>query len=459
MRPLWTPDELVAATGGAMDRRFAATGLSIDTRTLCPGDLFIALHGDHRDGHCFVADALARGAAGALVDRPIAGLAADAPLLAVRDTLASLSALGAFARARFGGQAIAITGSVGKTTTKEMLRTILEAEGPTHAARASYNNHWGLPLTLAGLAADAAFCICEIGMNHAGEIAPLARLARPHLALITAIERAHIGHLGSIEAIADEKAAIAAGLEPGGALVLPADSPLHERLRHQAGAARIVTFGTVEAADTRLCEAGESAAASRVAVAIDGRPIHFRLPAPGRHMALNATASLAAAVALGVDPARAAHALEGFTALAGRGLVRLLAVAGGTLTLLDESYNANAASVRAALAVLGLQQAGRRIAVLGDMLELGAEAESEHMALAPDILGATDALFACGPAMRHLFEKLPNSHRGAHAPDAASLASIVAAAARPGDAILVKGSLASRMQLVVAALQGLAERG
>lgn len=459
MSPLWTPDELIAATGGAMDRRFAATGLSIDTRTLCPGDLFIALHGAHRDGHCFVADALARGAAGALVDRPIAGLAADAPLLAVRDTLASLSALGASARARFGGKVIAITGSVGKTTTKEMLRTILEAEAPTHAARASYNNHWGLPLTLAGMPADAAFSICEIGMNHAGEIAPLARLARPHLAVITAIERAHIGHLGSIEAIADEKAAIASGLEPGGTLVLPADSPLHERLRHQAGAARIVTFGAGEAADTRLREAAESAAASRVAVAIDGRPIHFRLPAPGRHMALNATASLAAAVALGVDPARAARALEGFTALAGRGLARLLAVAGGTLTLLDESYNANAASVRAALAVLGLQQDRRRIAVLGDMLELGAEAESEHMALAPDILGATDSLFACGPAMRHLFEKLPKSHRGAHAPDAASLAPIVAAAVRPGDAILVKGSLASRMQLVVAALQGLAERG
>ncbi|MBO0710718.1 MAG: UDP-N-acetylmuramoyl-tripeptide--D-alanyl-D-alanine ligase [Acetobacteraceae bacterium] len=459
MSPLWTADDLIAATGGSMRHRFAAHGLSIDTRTLVAGDLFVALRGEHRDGHRFVVDAYARGAAGALVDRAVDGLSADAPLLAAEDTLAALFGLGAFARARFTGKAAAVTGSVGKTTTKEMLRTILAAEGETHAAKASHNNHWGVPLTLAGLPRDAAFCVCEIGMNHAGEIAPLARLARPHLAVITSIERAHVGYLGSIEAIADEKASIARGLEPGGTLVLPADSDLLGRLRHAAGAAGIVTFGSSPAADVRLLEAAENAEGSDVAVRITGRVIRFRLPAPGRHMAMNATAALAAQHALGADPARGARALERFSPLAGRGSSRVLTLAGGPLTLLDESYNANAASVRAALAVLRLQPARRRIAVLGDMLELGDAAESEHVSLAPDIVRTADALFACGSSMRRLFDTLPDQLRAAHAPDAAALAPIVVDAVRPGDAILVKGSLGSRMQLVVDALQSLAGRG
>ena len=461
MSPLWTADDLIAATNGSMQHRFAAHGLSIDTRTLVAGDLFVALRGEHRDGHRFVADAYARGAAGALVDRAVEGLSADAPLLAAADTLAALLGLGAFARARFTGKAVAVTGSVGKTTTKEMLRAILAAEGETHAAKASHNNHWGVPLTLAGLPPRARFCVCEIGMNHAGEIAPLARLARPHLAVITSIERAHVGYLGSIEAIADEKASIARGLEPGGTLVLPADSDLLGRLRCAAAgtAAGIVTFGSSEAADVRLLDAAESAGGSEVAVQIAGRTIRFRLPAPGRHMAMNATAALAAQYALGADPARGARALERFSPLAGRGSSRVLSLAGGPLILLDESYNANAASVRAALAVLRLQPARRRIAVLGDMLELGDAALSEHVSLAPDIIRTADALFACGSSMRRLFDTLPDRLRAAHAPDAASLAPIVVDAARPGDAILVKGSLGSRMQLVVDALQSLAERG
>ncbi|MCW3477926.1 UDP-N-acetylmuramoyl-tripeptide--D-alanyl-D-alanine ligase, partial [Limobrevibacterium gyesilva] len=250
MSALWTPDALLAATGGLLRAPFSAGGVSIDTRTLKKGDLFVALVGENGDGHAFVADALAKGAAGALVHRLPDGVADDAPLLQVADTLAGLRGLAAFARARFRGRLVAVTGSVGKTTTKEMLRAILAAQGKTWAAEASHNNHWGVPLTLARLPADAAFCVAEIGMNHAGEILPLARLARPHVAVITTVEPAHIGHLGSLEAIADEKAAIAGGLEPGGVAVLPADTPLLPRLLAQAPNARLC--GSAAAADARL---------------------------------------------------------------------------------------------------------------------------------------------------------------------------------------------------------------
>ncbi len=449
MTPLWTIADLVRATGGTLHARFAATGVSIDTRTLRPGDLFVALEGENRDGHAFVADALARGAAGALVHR----CTSEGPLLQVADTLEGLRRLAAFARARFAGRLVAVTGSVGKTTTKEMLRTALTAHGATHAAEASHNNHWGVPLTLARLPPGAAFCVAEIGMNHAGEVAPLARLARPHIALITAIARAHVGHLGSLQAIADEKGSIATALEPDGTLILPADTPLLPRLRALAGPRRIVTFGSDEAADVRLCDAAPDADGTRVTASVEGRALGFRLPVPGRHMAMNALAALAAVTALGGDADLAADALAGFSPLAGRGVRRTLEVTGGTALLLDESYNANGASVRAALAVLALQPASRRIVVLGDMLELGDEAAPEHRALAADVTEAADLLFACGPLTRHLFDAVPHALRAAHASDSAALAPMVAAAVAPGDAILVKGSLGSRMKQVVAALE------
>ena len=489
MTPLWTAEDLVEATGGALSAPFQATGVSIDTRTLQPGDLFVALRGEAGDGHGFVADALARGAAGAMVhqDVPVSG-----PLLRVDDTLAALSRLGGFARTRFAGRVVAVTGSVGKTTTKEMLRTILSALGPTHAAVASYNNHWGLPLTLARTPADAAFCVVEIGMNHAGEIAPLARLARPHVAVITAVEKAHIGHLGSIEAIADEKVSICCGLEPGGVAVLPADSPQLPRLRAAAGAARVVTFGTVPGADVRLVSAEADADGSDVVAELDGQTVRFRLNAPGPHMVMNALAALAAVISTsspspggrgmggGVvreDPATgrstpfvrttpppiplppgegdefaspaafpaaspagspapypiaalAVRALEAFTPIPGRGARRRIALPGGTALLLDESYNGNGASMRAALAVLALQPARRRIAVLGDMLELGDAGPAEHAALAEPVMAAADLLFACGPLMRHLFDTVPPHIRAAHAANSAALASIVAQSAR-----------------------------
>ena len=470
MTALWTAQDLVEATGGVMRHRFEATGVSIDTRTLAPGDLFVALRGETGDGHDHLAAAFARGAAGAMLRQgvdPHPVCFANRPLpqsgrgdflsLCVEDTLTGLSRLGSYARGRFRGRLAAITGSVGKTTTKEMLRRILAVEARTHAAVASYNNHWGVPLTLARLPPDATFCVAEIGMNHRGEIAPLARLARPHVAVITTIERAHVGYLGSIEAIAEEKAAIMQGLPPDGIAVLPADSPWLPLLRANAGGVRVVTFGSAPGADVRLVGVETDPDGTDVEAGIAGRVVRFRLAAPGRHMAMNSVAALAAASVLGVAPERAAVALDGFAAVAGRGAHRRIELPGGSALLLDESYNGNGASMRAALAVLRLQPGRRRIAVLGDMLELGDEGPPEHLALAGDVATAADKLFACGPLMRLLYDAVPPALRARHAPDSGTLAEIVAGAVRPGDAILVKGSLGSGMKLVVSALDRLAE--
>jgi UDP-N-acetylmuramoyl-tripeptide--D-alanyl-D-alanine ligase len=460
MTALWTAHDLLEATGGAMAAPFAATGVSIDTRTLQPGDLFVALRGEAGDGHDFVADALARGAAGAMVHRAVPDAGG---LLLVDDTLAALHRLGGYARERFTGRLVAITGSVGKTTTKEMLRAILAEFGPTHAAVASYNNHWGLPLTLARLPPDSAFCVAEIGMNHPGEIAPLARLARPHVAVITTVEKAHIGFLGTIEAIADEKAAVLSALEPGGVAVLPADSPLLPRLRAAACDARVVTFGAAPNADVRLVAIAMDADGSDVVANVEGHRVCFHLSAPGSHMAVNGLAALAAAshlkcaASLGDISRVASEVYKRFVPIGGRGAHRHIALPGGTALLLDESYNGNPASIRAALAVLRLQPATRRIAVLGDMLELGDEGPAEHRALAADVAAAADCLFACGPLMGGLFTAVPEPMRVAHTQDSASLAPILAHSVAPGDAILIKGSLGSRMRVVVNALELRAE--
>jgi len=422
---------------------------------LARGDLFVALLGAGGDGHKFVADALAKGAAGAMVhgDVMLAG-----PLLRLDDTLAGLTRLGEYARGRFGqaaGRVVAVTGSVGKTTTKEMLRGALSAFGPTHAAAASYNNHWGVPLTLARMPHGARFCIAELGMNHAGEIAPLTRLVRPHVALITTVAKAHVGHLGSIEAIADEKASIMLGLEPDGIAVLPADSEHIVRLRAAARDVTVLSFGTDQAADVRLVHLEPGADGSLIHVEIVGRTVSLRLNAPGQHMAMNAVAALAVVAALGLDPNQAIDALQRFVPIAGRGARREVAVAGGAVLLLDESYNANGASVRAALDVLRLQPA-RRIAVLGDMLELGDDGPAEHAALAEAVTASVDYLFACGPLMRHLFDAVPEPLRGQYDNSSAALAPVVAAAIQPGDAVLVKGSLGSSMKRVIEAIETVA---
>ena len=440
--PLWHGAALAAATGGTASAPFDVTGVSIDTRTLRPGDLFVALVGE-RDGHAHVAEAIARGAAGVLVHRA-ESVPPRAPMLLVDDTLQALHRLGTAGRARFAGRVAAVTGSVGKTTTKEMLRAALAPFGTVHAAEASYNNHWGVPLTLARLPPDAAFCVAEIGMNHPGEIEPLARMAAPDVAVITNVEAAHIGHLGSLEAIADEKGAIFRGLGPGGRAVLPADSAQFDRLRRMAGDG--LTFGRAASADIRV--EGD-------AVVLAGRRLPLMLSAPGAHLRMNAAAAIAAVVALGLDPALAIEGLATFRPLGGRGLQRRL----GAVTLLDESYNANTASVRASLAVLRDTAAERRVAVLGDMLELGEWGPAEHRGLADDVAGSADLLYACGPLMRHLFDAVPPTKRGVLAADSAELAPIVAEAVRPGDAVLIKGSLGSRMRVIVAGLEARLSEG
>jgi UDP-N-acetylmuramoyl-tripeptide--D-alanyl-D-alanine ligase len=452
--PLWSADDLREAVGGSLVPACAVSGVSIDSRTVLPGDLFVALR-DARDGHDFVSDALARGAACAMVDHDPAGVPADTHLLRVADTLRGLTALGAAGRERFGGRVVAVTGSVGKTGTKEMLRLLLGALGETHAAVASYNNHWGVPLTLARCPRGVAYAVVEIGMNNPGEIAPLSRLARPHVAVVTAIGAAHIGHLGGMDAIAAEKAAIAEGLEPGGVLVLPADSPHLPTLRRGAAArgARVLTFG--EGGDARTTAVSMDAEGSTVSADIAGRSVEFRLGAPGAHLVRNAVCALAAVAALGADPATVAPRLGEVRAMEGRGAQeRVRTRDGGAATVIDESFNGQPPSVRAALALLRLLPVKRRVAVLGQMGELGDFAADEHRALAAPVREAADVVFACGPLMRHLVGALPPGLVAAHTETSAELAPLVAAAVRDGDAVLVKGSKATLMGRVLLALRG-----
>ncbi len=453
MTALWTSTELRAATSGALAAECAVKGVSIDSRSIAPGDIFIALR-DQRDGHDFVADALARGAMAAMVDHAPQGAVDTAKLLMVGDTLAGLTALGAAGRARAMARVVGVTGSVGKTTTKEMLRVALGAFGATHASAASPNNHWGVPLTLARLPRDAAFAVIEMGMNNRGEIAPLSRLAQPQIGIITSIGTAHIGLLGSQAAIAAEKGDIIAGIAPGGTAILPADSSFAAELvaRARDAGLTVLTHGEAAGADARLLSYQASPGGGMAEIALAGQHIALRLTTPGRHVALNACAVLAAVQALGLSPEKGAEALASFTAGAGRGALRRIRVAGGEALLIDDSYNASVASVRAGLAVLAAQPAKRRIFAFGDMLELGAEGPAQHAVLAPDAAQNSDLVFCCGPLSKNLFDALPAHQRGGHFPDSAALAPALRAALQPGDAVLVKGSLGSRMSLVIAAL-------
>jgi UDP-N-acetylmuramoyl-tripeptide--D-alanyl-D-alanine ligase len=462
MTALWTSAEAAAATGGAVTAGFAATGVSIDTRSLAAGDLFVAIR-DVRDGHAFVADAFARGAAAALVSDMPGNVAAEAPLLRVDDTLGGLRALGRAGRLRSGASVIAVTGSVGKTSTKEALAAVLGAQGATHAAAASFNNHLGVPLTLARLPPGALFAVVEIGMNHPGEIAPLARLAAPHVALITTVEAVHIAHFENEEAIADEKGAIMEGLVPGGAVVLNRDNRHFARLSsaaHARDVGRIITFGTDPMADVRLLSWQAEGWSMRVRIGLLGREYETVLASPGVHAARNACGVLAAVFAAGADPEAALPVLAALTPAGGRGRRRAIPLSTGEATLLDDSYNASPPSVRAALAVLAAAPAARRIAVLGDMLELGEQAEQDHRALAAPIAAAgIDTVFCCGGLMRTLYDALPARLRGGYAGDSAALLPLVRHTLLPGDVVLVKGSLGSRMGPLAAALAGDAAGG
>jgi UDP-N-acetylmuramoyl-tripeptide--D-alanyl-D-alanine ligase len=458
---LWTEDLLASVFGApSAPSARAVTGVSIDTRTLQPGDLFFAIKGEVHDGHDHVARAFEAGAAAAVVSRERAGdLKPLGPVYAVDDTLRAMERLGQAARSRSSARIAAVTGSVGKTTAKEMLRLALSKFGPTHASAASYNNHWGVPLTLSRLSAEAAYAIFEIGMNHAGEIAPLVGFVRPQVALITAIAPVHIENLGSIEAIADTKAEILSGVEPGGVAVLNRDAPQFDRLERQAQARglRMRTFGEGAAADARLVAVEPPGQGSLVRAVIDGRELMFTLGAPGRHMAQNALGVLLVVEALGAFLQTAADALGEFAPAKGRGERFVLAAAGGPITLIDESYNANPASMRAALALLGAArpaEGGRRIAVIGDMLELGPEGPQMHAALAEDLTAQrVDLLYGAGPLTRALYEAAPPAIRATWGASAADIGGELLKSVRGGDVVMIKGSNGSRMGPLVSALR------
>jgi UDP-N-acetylmuramoyl-tripeptide--D-alanyl-D-alanine ligase len=462
MSALWTLDEMAKAMSaeksGALPDEIP--GISIDSRGIGKGEAFFAIKGDNRDGHEFVEAALAAGAGLAVVQHAQAKRFAKAPLLIVDDVLEALRALARAARARTKAKVIAVTGSVGKTGTKEALRLALAPEGETHASAASYNNHWGVPLSLARCPAGVKFAVFEIGMSHAGEITPLTKLVRPHVAIVTSIEPVHLEYFGSLEKIADAKAEIFCGVEPQGAAVLNCDNGQFTRLAAAAKAAgvkRIVSFGENEKADARLLRAALQADSSTVEAQILGTSVTYKLGAPGRHLVLNSLAVLAAAVLVGADLALAALALSQFKPAPGRGARAALRVPGGSVLLIDESYNANPASMAAAIALLGaapLGPRGRRIAVMGDMLELGPSGADLHRALAEPIAAANiDLVFCCGPLMRALWEALPSRLRGGYAESAGGLEPAVLDAIRAGDAVMVKGSLGSKMGPLVKALE------
>ena len=461
--PLWTIDELLDVTGGKLHGAVTRplTAVTIDSRAVKLGDIFVAIRGERHDGHDFVAPALKAGAGLGLVSRVTPDMLAAGPVLEVaEDPLRGLEQMGLAARARSAAQIVAITGSVGKTSTKEMLRTALSASGETHASAASFNNHWGVPLTLARMPREAAFGIFEIGMNHAGEITPLVATVKPHVAVITTIAASHLGNFNSLDEIADAKAEIFSGVLSGGHAVISRDTPYFERLAAAAracGIRDIVSFGKHSDADVRITKVVLHADCCCVTAEVMGETIIYKLGLPGEHMAVNSLAVLAAAKLMGADLARAALALAVAAPAKGRGVRERLSADGGEILLIDESYNANPASVAAALALLGASQpprGGRRIAVLGDMLELGETSPALHAGLVEPMDAAkVDVLYAAGPLMANLWARVAPHRRGAFAQTSEELRDALLKGLRAGDVVMIKGSLGSRMGPLVEAIR------
>ena len=469
---LWTAAEAARATGGQAVGDWSVEGVSIDTRTIQPGDLFVALKAA-RDGHDFVAQALAAGAGAALVSRIPEGVAADAPLLIVPDVLAGLEDLARAARKRTKAKVVAVTGSVGKTSTKEMLRTVLGGQGRTHAAEASYNNHWGVPLTLARMPKDTQFAVIEIGMNHPGEIAPLTKLARPHVAMVTTVAAAHLEAFENIEGIAREKASIVEGLEPRGVAVLNGDLPTSPILLDAAKArgARIMTFGEGPQNHHRLTQVQLVDDVTVAQGRAWRRPVLFKVMAAGRHFAVNAMGVMAVAQALKLDTTMAAADLAQWLPPAGRGFrekVQLDKVLDEqVMDLIDDAFNANPTSMAAALEVLaaakptdglGRVAKGRRVAILGDMLELGPDEMALHEGIASlPFIQAIDVIHCVGPRMNRMWHALPAAKRGDWTEEAKPMAERAHRLIDAGDVVLVKGSKGSKVSLVVDAIKKLGQ--
>jgi len=441
MSVLWTSDEIAAATGGTAHGRFEATGVTFDSREVGPGDLFVAMPGTVHDGHEFVRHAIAAGAAGLIVSKPV-----DHPHVLVEDTARALEGLGTAARQRSAATIVGVTGSVGKTSTKEALFAALDRwrPGRVHRSVKSYNNHTGVPLSLARMPRDAEFAVLEMGMNAKGEIAALTRLVRPNVALITAIAPAHIENLGSEEAIADAKAEIFEGLEPDGIAIVPNDTPHRDRLVRAARrhADRIVTFGSGDADVHALHAVRADDGGSLITAALLDRDLTFTIAQRGEHWVSNALAVLAAVEALGGDVGLAGLALAELGGLTGRGQRHRIEIEGGEAILIDESYNANPASMAATLKSLASETGiERRIAVLGPMRELGVHSDQLHAALAPAVLAAkVDELVLVGEDMRPLADAIDGQVHITRVADADSAADAVARLLHPGDAVLVKAS-------------------
>ncbi|MFL5295096.1 MAG: UDP-N-acetylmuramoyl-tripeptide--D-alanyl-D-alanine ligase [Phenylobacterium sp.] len=454
--PLWTSEEIVRAAGGRLQGApFTATGVSIDTRTIQAGDLFAAL-GGVRDGHEFVPAAMQKGAVAALASRPV-----DGPAVLVDDTLAALERLGVAARDRApAARRGAVTGSVGKTSVTQAIMAGLTLAGRAHGSVQSYNNHIGVPLTLARMPAATERAVFEIGMNHADEIRPLTRMVRPHAAVVTNVGPVHTENFADGEAgVARAKAEIFEGLEPGGIAVLNAEDKWFALLKDAALAAgaEVRTFGRGEVCDARLIDfqlAGDHAV---IQARFHGKGLDFPILQTGVHWGLNSMAVLLMLEALDVDLGDSLAALGSFEPLAGRGAETTVHAKVGAFTLIDESFNANPLSMAAAIATLGARQApGRRIAALTDMLELGPEAGSFHAALAQPLVAAkVDLVFCAGPLMKSLWDALPATRRGGYAETAAELSPQVVRAAEPGDVVMVKGSKGSKASVVAAALAAL----
>ncbi|HWG04310.1 MAG TPA: UDP-N-acetylmuramoylalanyl-D-glutamyl-2,6-diaminopimelate--D-alanyl-D-alanine ligase [Beijerinckiaceae bacterium] len=460
---LWTGLGLVAPLKARVSGAIPAGvgGLSIDTRTLSPGDLFFAIKGENSDGHNYLSAAFEKGASACVVDEAHASdLGGSGSLYVVRDVLSSLEDLGRAARARTSARIVAVTGSVGKTGTKEALRLVFAAIGPTHASVASYNNHWGVPLTLARMPRESRFGVFEIGMNHAGEITPLVAMVRPHVALVTIVAPVHLEFFDSVDSIARAKAEIFSGLEAGGTAIVNHDNAQYDIMveaARQSPAGQVLSFGAHEAADARLLDCEPDESGSLVTADILGTRMRYRLGAPGRHMAMNSLAVLLAAQAAGVSVREACEALQHFVPPVGRGECSTLVSPTGPFTLIDESYNANPVSMRAALSLLGQApkaSKGRRIAVLGDMLELGGNSPVLHRELADDIASnRVDMVYAAGPQMKHLFDALPRRRQGVWRPSSAELEAPLAETIAAGDIVMVKGSNGSRMGAIVKTLK------
>lgn len=461
MSYLWQTDAILAATNGRPvgDMPEGITGISIDTRTLKKGEAFFAIKGDQFDGHDFLPSALSAGAAFAVVDESrlvsLGGL--KIPLIVVRDVLEAMIYLGLAARARTNAQIIAVTGSVGKTSVKEMLRTVLSVSGKVHASVASFNNHWGVPLTLARMPEDTNFGVFEIGMNHPDEIRPLVKMVRPHVALINNVAAAHIGAFETIDDIARAKAEIFEGVIPGGYGIINHDDRRYTLMRDLAKEVEIehlVSFGQKRGSDIWLRNLEQVDGGLKLDVRIKGEDYTYEMPVTGEHMAMNSLAVLAASSLAGADIKKTKDAMARVTPADGRGTRYSIGGSGAMgITIIDESYNANPASMEAALNVLasfGGFKTKRRIAVLGDMLELGRQSKKLHEGLAKYISASNaDLVFLVGPEMEHLAKILPNEKLGGHYDDTTNLAERLKVVFKPGDVVVFKASNSMRFSKIV----------